>query len=246
MTHNNSRRGKVMAAALEWPERSWGAAFEWRQKHPRQSIGIVSILIMTALTSILTAGVTLRHMPPRVILVTLGILAGVLLIPIEPSKYQSLYKRHFGWLPVTAGLVTYPLWWWYSYQLKIPPASQFFEISAQVLPVLLLAAIIDVRRSASLRGYQLILPTIAVVLGEVAALNALAFGEERKGHYLHATATDFAIVATSLTSTFIALVLAVLADLQENENNNAKSGIQPNERAETDDRISSNPTLPKP
>lgn len=117
---------------------------------------------------------------------------------------------------VTLGVATYPLFYWIASQLGIAPASQFFEISAQVLPVILLAAVIDVRRSSNLKSHQLALPIFVVFLGEVAALNILAFGEGGKGH-LQAAAADFAIVAATLVSTVSALMLAVLADMEESK-----------------------------
>jgi hypothetical protein len=105
--------------------------------------------------------------------------------------------------------------YWTASRLDIEPASQFFEISAQVLPVVLLAAVIDVRRSRYLNSYQLALPIFVVFLGEMAALNILAFGENENGRHLQASATDFAIVAASLVSTVAALLFAVLADVEE-------------------------------
>jgi len=56
-----------------------------------------------------------------------------------------------------------------------------------------------------LEGKQLVLPIAAVFLGELAALNALAFG--------NAGPTDFAAVASSFVTSIVALILAVMADL---------------------------------
>ena len=87
------------------------------------------------------------------------------------------------------------------------PESDFFHAAADVLPVLLLAAVIDVRREKDLQSKQLVLPVIAVFLGEVSALSALAFGD--------AGSNDFASVAASLVSTVVALILAVMADVKD-------------------------------
>jgi len=119
----------------------------------------------------------------------------------------TLFVNTFGWLPVTLGSLTYFLWRLYAENNRYYIDPTFFHASADVLPVLLLAAVVDVRRSETLESKGLVLPIIAVFLGEVAALNALAFG--------YATAEDFAAVASSLVSTTLALVLAVMADLSE-------------------------------
>jgi hypothetical protein len=154
---------------------------------------------------------------PVIVFVAIGIAGGGVLVAVPREKYGALFAKHFGWLPITVGLATYPLMYWAASRLDIEPASQFFEISAQVLPVILLAAVIDVRRSRSLKSYQLALPIFVVFLGETAALNILAFGENGNGRHLQAGAADFAVVAASLASTVAALLFAVLADVEEND-----------------------------
>lgn len=86
-----------------------------------------------------------------------------------------------GRLPLFVGVVTYPFWFWYSNQPHIEPDPQFFEISAQVLPVLLLAVIIDVEWSRSLKTYKLIFPISTVFLGEFVALKILISFRRRRG-----------------------------------------------------------------
>ncbi len=138
-----------------------------------QLLGIISTLAITVLAIFPTAGTTLAATWPVVLFTAIGIVAGAALLAVPREKYRSLFAKHFGWLPVTAGLATYPLMYWTASRLDIEPASQFFEISAQVLPVVLLAAVIDVRRSRYLKSYQLALPIFVVFLGEMAALNIL-------------------------------------------------------------------------
>jgi hypothetical protein len=137
------------------------------------------------------------------IVVALAVSATLWFIPRR--TFVRLFVNTFGWLPVTLGSLSYFFWYWYAelYNTSIIQ-SDFFLASSGVLPVLLLAAIVDVRRSETLKSKDLVLPIIAVFLGEVAALNALAFGQ--------ASPEDFAAVASSLVSTTIALVLAVMAD----------------------------------
>jgi hypothetical protein len=179
-------------------------------------VAIISILVLTILALVPTAGTEAGISWPVVLFAVIGTIAAAVLAVVPRSRYRSLFDKHFGWIPVTVGVVTYPLWYLTVNRLGITPASQFFEISAQVLPVILLAVIIDVGRSRYLKSYQLALPIFAVFLGESAALNILAFGEPGSGHHLNATAFDFSIVAASLVSTVTALMLAVLADLEEN------------------------------
>lgn len=142
---------------------------------------------------------------PLVVAVALALFVSALFWFIPRRTFVSLFVNTFGWLPVTLGSVSY--FFWVSYAPSESPDAIFFHASADVLPVLLLAAVVDVRRSETLESRGLVLPIIAVFLGEVAALNALAFG--------YTTAEDFAAVAASLVSTTFALVLAVMADLPE-------------------------------
>ena len=210
--HPNSQQRRLISA----PPKELKKYLRWLRDYRTQLLGIISTLAMAGLAIGPTAGTTSAVLWPDSVLVVIGIVGGAALIAIPRTKYPSLFAKHFGWLPVTLGVVTYPLFYWTASQLGIVPASQFFEISAQVLPVLLLAAVIDVRRSNHLKSHQLALPIFVVFLGEVAALNVLAFGENGKGH-LQASAADFAIVAATLASTVTALMLAVLADMQETE-----------------------------
>lgn len=207
------RLGRSFAAVFSWLRKGIGIAFRWLKKNPLELIGIISTLVLAGLTVGLTSTISTAHLWPIALFLILGILAGLILIGIPREKYPDIYVKTFGWLPVSLGLLSYPFWYWYSDQPHTVPASQFFEISAQVLPVLLLAAVIDVRRAENLKSHQLLLPIIAVFLGELAALNVLAFGEP--GGEFEAAPADFAAVAASMVSTIIALVLAVLADLEK-------------------------------
>ena len=76
---------------------------------------------------------------------------------------------------------------------------------------LLLAAVVDVRRSATLKSYQLALPIMAAIAGEIAALSQVAFGDAGPKN-VAALENEFAATTASLVSTSIALLMAVLAD----------------------------------
>jgi hypothetical protein len=167
-------------------------------------IGIASILILTALTvgaPVWSAGV--KSLPYYVFL-GIGIIFGVLLWKIPRERYSTIFASTFGWLPVVLGMLSSIFW--YPYAVGYEVGGEFFHAAADVLPVLLLATVIDVRRTNELEGKQLVLPIAAVFLGELAALNSLAFPEDVRP-------SDFAAVASSLVTASVALVLAVMADV---------------------------------
>jgi hypothetical protein len=92
------------------------------------------------------------------------------------------------------------------------------------MPVLLLAVVIDVRRTKTLQSSQLVLPILAFLIGEINALDIIAFGIIGDGG-----SGAFATVSASLVSTVVALILAVLADMTiqsddhaEEENNSRR------------------------
>ncbi len=177
-------------------------------KHPAKGIfppiGLIAVIALTVATvGIPTPGAAKKLWPIYIFAVVAAII-GYLLWSIPRNKYSAIFASTFGWLPVTLGALSYGFWYWYATGQDSPEA-EFFHAAADVLPVLLLAAVVDVRRTKELQSKQLVLPIIAVFLGETSALNALAFG--------NAGPSDFAAVASSLVSTIVALVLAVMADL---------------------------------
>lgn len=176
------------------------AKFVSRYKKFLPILGFGAIVFMTAQV----VGFSTRILPLIAEFLALAISIALWFIPRR--TFVTLFANTFGWLPVFLGSLTYPFWYIYADNFNGIEA-EFFHASADVLPVLLLAAVIDVRRSETLESKGLVLPIIAVFLGEVAALNALAFG--------YARPEDFAAVASSLVSTTLALVLAVMADLSE-------------------------------
>lgn len=145
-----------------------------------------------------------------VLVVGMAISLPVIILPRE--RYVKLFSEHFGWIPVVLGAFSYPYWYWYSAdQVDVG----FFQTAAQVLPVLLLAGIIDIRRSSTLKTPQLALPLIAVSLGEIAALNESAFYESAA--QVGRGRADFAVVASSLVVSIVALIMAVMANLEDDE-----------------------------
>jgi hypothetical protein len=110
-----------------------------------------------------------------------------------------------GWFPVVVGLATYPYWYWYGRDANFSTSKTFFDVSAQVLPVLILAAIVSVGATKRLASSQIVFPLIAVVIGEVGALSVSAGTDP-------ADRTNFAIVAASFIVAVTAVILIALAD----------------------------------
>jgi hypothetical protein len=204
------RRRFGLASLPDWARR-------WTVKHYGQVIGLISIAALIVISGASPGrGASALPILPGIIALLIAVLIGVIIAATPRQKYTTFFARHFGWLPVAAAALSYPFWYWRSEQMTGGgPDTDFFSVAAQVLPVLLLAAIIDVRRSAYLKSYQLILPIAAVYLGETSALNVLAFFN--KNSEAPASAGDFATVSASLVCATLALVLAVLADLGEND-----------------------------
>jgi hypothetical protein len=167
-------------------------------------IGLLAIIALTVATVGLPSSGAAKNLWPIYVFATIGIIVACLLWATDRDRYSAIFASTFGWLPVILGALSYGFWYWYA-DGQITPGTDFFHAAADVLPVLLLAAVLDVHRTKELQSKQLVLPIIAVFLGEISALNVLAFGNAGPG--------DFAAVASSLVSTTVALVLAVMADL---------------------------------
>ena len=184
-------------------------------------IGIISILVLTVLTAVAANHGANRGFWPFYLFLAAGLISGTLLWLVPRRRYTILFAGLFGWLPVLLGAVSYPYWYWYAGLVGSAPSRDFFSAATGVLPVLLLATVLDVRRTRDLESKQLVLPVVAVFLGELAALNALAFGDQG--------AVAFAAVSSSLVVSVVALILAVMADI-------GSATAKPDQSAATDDR----------
>jgi len=115
----------------------------------------------------------------------------------------ELFVPAFWVAPILGGAITFPIWFSFASRIDEVQGS-FFEVSAQIVPVLLLAITIDVRRSRSLESHELVLTIVILIIGEAVALYHAAGAEWDTGGY--------AVVSTSLTTGFIALVMALISD----------------------------------
>jgi hypothetical protein len=154
-----------------------------------------------ALTSLLVGGVA-RYWPALVFLIA-AFAAAVVVVATPRRRWTAVFEKHLAWLPPALGLATYPYWLWVSSPVEID--SSFFQVSAQVLPILVLAAVVDIRRSTRLESHQLAFPLIAMIIGEIAALSVSAGVSD-------ANASSFATVSAAFVAGVTAVVLALLAD----------------------------------
>ena len=175
-----------------------------------QPIGIIAILFLGIVTISPPWDIDKRVLPIYIFIAIGATLGFVLLSRVDREKYSALFASIFGWVPVFLGSLSYPFWYWYASGYSNDIGSEFFHAAADILPVLLLATVIDVHRTNELEGRQLIPPIAAVFFGELAALNALAFTDS-------GTVDNFAVVSASLVTATFALVIAVMADLSPSE-----------------------------
>jgi hypothetical protein len=175
-----------------------------------QPVGLIAIFFLGIVTISPPWDIDKRVLPIY-IFTAIGATLGVLLISsVKRERYSALFASIFGWIPVFLGSLSYPFWYWYASGYSNEIGSEFFHAAADILPVLLLATVLDVRRTNELEGKQLIPPIAAVFFGELAALNALAFANG-------GTVDNFAVVSASLVTATLALVIAVMADLSPSE-----------------------------
>jgi hypothetical protein len=159
-----------------------------------------------------------------------GLTIAVIFLGIPRQRFVALFTKHFGWIPVLFGALTLPYWHWYV-DTYGRPSNDFFATAAAILPVILLAAVVDVRRSQDLKSHQLALPIFAVFLGELAALNEVAFGTATVGNgFAPQYLGDFMAVSSSFVTVTIALILAVLADFRKPRVSKGSSSAERNEQ----------------
>lgn len=191
----------------------WGnlfASISAQRMRALQSIGVIAILILALLTIGPPWDDSSSNAIPIYIIVAIGFCLAYPLWKVSRRRYSAQFSNIFGWLPVTLGTLSYPFWYWYADNYGENIGGEFFHASADILPVLLLATIVDVGRTNELEGKQLVPPIAAVFLGELAALNALAFTDTNQ-------VPNFAAVSASLVAATFALVIAVMADLSPSE-----------------------------
>jgi len=203
-----------------------------------QLLGIVAILFL----GVATIGPP-WNLSKRFILIYLFVAIGVavVVIPlwrIPRERYSALFASIFGWVPVTLGALSYPFWYLYASAYQGDIGGEFFHAAADILPILLLATVIDVRRTNELSGKQLVPPIAAVFFGELAALNALAFTDS-------SMVANFAAVSSSLVTATFALIIAVMADVSQTNESPERNESRPAEAREIEPMTTNSASAPE-
>jgi hypothetical protein len=91
-------------------------------------IGIVSVVVLTALTAGVPTWGTKRQFWPFYIFIISGLLFGRFLWKTPREKYGAIFVRTFGWLPVFLGALSYGYWYWYASLLGRSPDQISFTL----------------------------------------------------------------------------------------------------------------------
>jgi hypothetical protein len=122
-----------------------------------------------------------------------------------PSRlWLTWLLPRFGAVSVAVTLATCPFLGWYGQHFS-PASSEFFTTVAQVLPVLFLAAVVDLRNNRKFAHSQILLYISVIFLGELTCLSEIAF--EARDLYF---SLDFGIVSASILGAFAGLAIALL------------------------------------
>jgi hypothetical protein len=116
-----------------------------------------------------------------------------------------LFVLAFPYMPMIVGAISYPIWLSFAFDIGEIERG-FYEVTAQVIPVVLLAITIDVRRSRHLESEDLVVTIALLIMGEVVALFNAAGA--------HTGSLGYASVGAALTVGFVALVMGLIADYE--------------------------------
>lgn len=144
----------------------------------------------------------------RIVIAVVVVTPIVTTLAFATSKRWKRWSQHtFPWLPIVLGAASYEFWYWYPSNVQKNLLSiDFFSVSAEVLPLLMLAAVIDLHGNQRLNAYKIALPILAVVVGEIAALSVCA-GTDPPNR------TNFALVCTAFVVAVTTLLLLLLSDI---------------------------------
>jgi hypothetical protein len=123
---------------------------------------------------------------------------------IPNERWARLVAPNFGFVAVVSMVVSYFFWRWYAGSRDAEPASDFYTTTAQILPVLLLAALIDARQTRNANRWQAASYFAVIGIGEFEALLASAFDVRVR------SAITFAQVAAAVTGAMAGLMCALL------------------------------------
>ena len=130
----------------------------------------------------------------------MGTFAFVLATP--PKRLAKLELSGYKLAPVVMGSLGGLYFFWYATTTAVEIPGAIFEVTAQIIPVLILATIVDARRAHRIATEDVVGALAFLILGEIMAL----FG------IMTQTAPIFGLVCGALTAGFAALILSVLAE----------------------------------
>ncbi|WP_431936958.1 hypothetical protein [Micromonospora sp. RP3T] len=120
-----------------------------------------------------------------------------------PYSFWKFISPHFGVLAAIAYVLSFPYWYWYAAFSGRDVETDFFSTVGQVLPVLLLAALVDLKRTSDSTTKNLLLFIAVAAAGEFSCLFGLAFKVQDPSLFGHA--------AAACVGTFVGLGVSLLA-----------------------------------
>lgn len=138
-------------------------------------------------------------------------IAYIFLTAMARDVLQRLFLQAFGWFPALLGICVFYVTRTHFWDNGNLPKIGFFEISAQVLPVIILTSVVEVNVTEKLGSEQLLLPLIVSIFGEIACLRICA----NPGAI---DARSSATVISAFTAASITLVMGVAARWLQSKN----------------------------
>ena len=210
----------------------------------RLRTGALKLLFLLPLTAVLFSAlrvIVMRQPWSPLFLMDITLALGVYLTSfIALSSRRDLvllFRASFWATPTIVGIGTGPLWFVFALRIgDIDP--NFFEISAQVIPVLLLAITIDNQRSRSLESIDFMLSVLGLIGAEIVALYGIAGGDVGSIGYV--------TVCIGLTIGFAALVMALILDYEPTRRNPSQKRSHTLQNHAVDDRDEQSAISDKP
>jgi hypothetical protein len=168
---------------------------------------LLGTLVLAALDC-LSVYVRFGHMASTTVPVALAfgaLAAGMLsaLYHIPHDVWARVVVPNFGYIAAGVLIVSYFYWLWYASARGKEAGSEFYGTAAQIIPVFLLAALIDARQTRDANRWQTAIYFVVIALGESVALLVLAFDVRNS--------MTFAQVAASVSGAVAGLACALLS-----------------------------------
>ncbi|WP_405090907.1 hypothetical protein OG767_26025 [Micromonospora sp. NBC_01392] len=172
-------------------------------------------LVVAASFSLVLWGWVSRQFPPGAVPIGRAVPSVAVFMAIElaatvgvgsfflPYSFWKFASPHFGVLAAIAYVLSFPYWYWYAVLSDRDIETDFFSTVGQVLPVLLLAALVDLKRTSDSTTKNLLLFIAVAAAGEFSCLFGLAFKVQDSSLFGHA--------AAACVGTFVGLGVSLLA-----------------------------------